>query len=204
MWHKPWRMCLDTYSVLLFLLFTTDKGDILWCLGDVLCFPWQETFRAGFEGSVKLESARQSCSNVRDSAWWCLKLYSLRAAKDLRVASCWSQELVLSLLPALPLFSTVNGIKAIQSVLKEHRKEEMQYLAMLPKWCWVRPGSVWKLCGRCGGKRAHVLYPHGQHRGTAAGLWFYDSPCILPCWHESSHKERKVCSSWERWSWGLP
>lgn len=59
-------MCLDTYSVLLFLLFTTDKGDVLWCLGDVLCFPWQETFGIDSEGSVKLESARQSCSNMRD------------------------------------------------------------------------------------------------------------------------------------------
>lgn len=100
---------------------------------------------------------------------------------------------MLSLLCALPLFSTVNGSKAIQSVLKELREEEMQYLALLPKWCWVRSGSVWK-CGRCGGERANLWHPH---QGTAPGLWFYGSPCILHCWHESSHKERKVWSCWE-------
>lgn len=121
-------------------------------------------------------------------------LSCLRAAKVFCVASCWSQELLLSLLRALPLFSTVNGSKAIQNVLKKHREEEMQFLAMLPEWCWVRAGSVWRLCGRCGGERAKVLHPHGQHRGTAAGLWLYGSPCILHCWHESSHKERKICS----------
>lgn len=98
---------------------------------------------------------------------------------------------MLSLLRALPPVSTVNGSKAIQSVLKEHREEETQYLAVLPKWCWVKPGTVWKLCGRCGGERANVLHPHGQHRGTAGELWFYGSPCVLHCWHESSHLKGK-------------
>lgn len=79
----------------------------------------------------------------------------------------------------------------------EEREGEIQQLAMLPKRFWVRPRTVWKLGAKCGGKRANVLHPHGQHLGNAAGLWFYGSPCILRCWHENSHKEWRVCSSWE-------
>lgn len=70
--------------------------------------------------------------------------------KELRVASCWSQELVLGLLCALPLLSTVNGSKALQSVLKEHREQEMQCLDMLPKVLgetWDCLEILWQMWG---------------------------------------------------------
>lgn len=162
----------------------------------MICFTFPGRKHFGLALKAVLSWSVPGSSKVRDCAWWCLMLYCLRAAKDLRAASCWSQEPVLSLLCALPLLSTVNGSKAVQSVWKQHREEEMQYLALLPKCCWLGPGTVWELCGRCGGGRANVLHPHGQHWGTAAGLWFYGSPCILHHWQESCHKER-VCSSWE-------
>lgn len=114
--------------------------------------------------------------------------------KDLRVASCWSQELVLSLLCALPLFSTVNGSKATQSVLKEQKEEEMQYLAMLPRWCWVGPGAGWKLCGRCGAERANVWHPHGQH-SQAVVLWQTLHPALLPC--KLSQGKKGVLQLWD-------
>lgn len=55
----------------------------------------------------------------------------------------------------------------------------------------MRPRTVWKSGARCGGERANVLHPHGQRLGNAAGLWFYRSPCILHCWHESSRLQGK-------------
>lgn len=137
-----------------------------WCA--LLSLPG--TFRVGSEGSTRLESARlQSCSKVGDCAWWCPVLYCARAAKDL----CVPCVDLRSLLWALPLFNTVNGSTATHSVLKQHREEEMQYLAM-PRWCWVRPGTVCKLCGRCRCERANVV-------------WFYVSPCMA--WRQSQGKK---------------
>lgn len=43
------------------------------------------------------------------------------------------------------------------------REGEMQRLAVLAKRFWVRPRTVWKWGARCGGERADVLDPHGQH-----------------------------------------
>lgn len=53
----------------------------------------------------------------------------------------------------------------------EDGEGDIQHLAVLAKWFWVRPRTVWKLGAKCWGERANVLHPHGQHLGNAAGLW---------------------------------
>lgn len=69
---------------------------------------------------------------------------------------------------------------------------------MLAKRFWVIPRTVWKWGAKCGGERADVLDQHGQHLGSAAGLWFYGSPASCTAGVEAvTYKERRVCSSWE-------